>query len=82
MATRNTPKGATKSETPATPSREELLAAYQVHTLSQILYGRMTAAYAPQTMPMHGMYPWGGYGETADPQTPPVVWGYPYGWYR
>jgi hypothetical protein len=63
MTSKNPPKDAPSAETPVAPTREEIQTAYQVHTLSQILYGHLTTTQAcgPQPQPPGWPGPYGWY---------------------
>jgi len=70
-----------------TPTRDEIRIAYQVHTLSHMLYGQMTTAGGWNAVAPYGYGFEAHYGyptQPSQPMTPsyPVTWGYPYGWYR
>ncbi|HXV76847.1 MAG TPA: hypothetical protein VD788_11085 [Candidatus Polarisedimenticolaceae bacterium] len=62
--TKTTVKGSPTVDAPESPTREEIQAAYQIHTLSRILYNHMANAQS-----WSAMMP-----------TNPGYWGYPYGW--
>jgi hypothetical protein len=68
MTTKTTAKGVPPSETPITPTREEIQTAYQVHTLSRMLYGHLASAQSWNTSQ---------YGHAMESQM-----GYPYGWFH
>ena len=82
MTTKST-KGATAGAAPATPTREEIQTAYQVHTLSQILYGHLATTQGwGGAVQMPGVQTPTGYPNQTVSQTTPLGWPAPFGWYR
>lgn len=89
MTTSKTAAKGAEARRPRSEPPEELQAAYQIHTLAQMMYGRI---YATESCPVAYGAPWPGRGETppvygqapgaAWVQAWPPVYGQPFGWGR
>jgi len=85
MTTKNEGRARPQTQGATEPSHDEIRAAYEIHTLAQMMYGQLAAPNpymaAPPPMPT-----WGYEAYTPAP-TPwvgswPAGWGYPGPWFR
>jgi hypothetical protein len=76
MTTKKTVGAAEHARRPAGPSQQELLAAYQTHTLAQMLYGQIviTHPWIGQAYPYPQGEPWGA-GVAPWAACGPPTWG-------